>query len=136
MNQVLSSAPWTHLVALLSQGAAPQRGSEEDRKLRRQQTSTGTRWPRDVRIRILDRISDRCVTVDWCHPCSGHYGAQLWRECLASRSAVCALSGERIRRGDRVYKIARHLRKPTNAYAVLSAVHVDAILVSRSQFNR
>ncbi|EKS71948.1 hypothetical protein BURK_008936 [Burkholderia sp. SJ98] len=85
-------------------------------------------WPRDVRIRVLERPSPRTVSVAWGHPCSGYAGGQTWRRVMARKNGVCALSGERVLRGDPIYKLARSSERHNRADEVLLARHVDAIL--------
>lgn len=44
------------------------------------------------------------VVIRWHDSLSGCYGAQVWKRTTAKRRGWCALSGEEISRGDRIYR--------------------------------
>lgn len=134
MSQLNAISPWTHIIGLLSEIGRSSLGTGyyHARSKRAMQRSIA-RWPEDVKISVLDRVSDHSVAIAWCHACSGYYGSQVWRESISRGSAICALSGERVARGDRIYKLSRSKQAPSNARAVLLASHVDAILENRNE---
>ena len=55
-------------------------------------------------ITNVERRSRSTVVMNWTDATLGHYGEQLWSRSVARRKAVCALSGEPIKRGDSIYK--------------------------------
>ncbi|MGF6758078.1 hypothetical protein P3T16_005499 [Paraburkholderia sp. GAS42] len=65
--------------------------------------------------------------MDWADATLGHYGEQLWSLGVARRKAICALSGEPIKRGDSIYR-PRHMggKAPSNATAMILASFLDA----------
>ncbi|MGF6759426.1 hypothetical protein P3T16_006858 [Paraburkholderia sp. GAS42] len=56
----------------------------------------------------------------WVEPGRCHYGEQGWRRRSAHTSRTCALSRQKIRRGDAVFKPAER-PAPSNAAAMISA---------------
>lgn len=136
MNPVDSNPAWGHIISLLFEASTEStnvRGERSYGRNRKKQASIP--WPDDVKIRVLDRVSAKSVSITWCHPCSGYYGSQVWREAVARTSGVCALSGEPVARGDRIYRLARTHQNPSNALAVLLASQVDAILDRRQKLD-
>jgi hypothetical protein len=77
--------------------------------------------PRSALVSILERRSPTSVSICWCDATSGRYGDQLWKLRIARGSAICALTGARIRRGDPVYRPCVRGRCPTNADQSISA---------------
>jgi Domain of unknown function (DUF3331) len=68
----------------------------------------------------IERRSDRTIAVSWADATFGHYGEQLWIFSIARKTAVCALTGNIVRRGDAVYRprmTASHV--PPNAQAMI-----------------
>jgi hypothetical protein len=54
-------------------------------------------------VTLVERLSPTTIVLRWCSR-YGHYGDQVW-VCRAARSAgVCAITGNRIRRGEVVYR--------------------------------
>jgi hypothetical protein len=82
---------------------------------------------REPRVNIIERISATRLVVCWCDATSGRYGEQSWKLCAARNGAVCALSGARIRRGDKVYRPwSRGQKKPVNAnQSILASAVTD-----------
>ncbi|WJF91490.1 DUF3331 domain-containing protein [Paraburkholderia bonniea] len=72
-----------------------------------------------VRIEILER-SDTALVIRWVEPGRCHYGEQRWRRRSAHKSGTCAVSRQKIRRGDAVFKPAER-PAPSNATAMISA---------------
>jgi hypothetical protein len=81
----------------------------------------------EPRVNIIERISATRLVVCWCDATSGRYGEQSWKLCAARNGAVCALSGARIRRGDKVYRPwSRGQKKPVNAnQSILASAVTD-----------
>lgn len=80
-----------------------------------------------VSVKIIDRPSSTTATVSWSDPTSGYYGDQVWRSGVARGEGLCAVSAQRIRRGDAVYKPRVSRLAPANADAmILSSVILNA----------
>ena len=78
-------------------------------------------------ITLIRRHDPESITVCWSDATYGRYSDQLWRVCTARRSAVCALTGEKIRRGDAVFRPSPNRRhRPANADAMILASKLDA----------
>jgi hypothetical protein len=77
-------------------------------------------------VKVLDRPSDRTVTISWRESTLCHYNDQIWRAGIAKHSGTCALSGMHIERGDHVYRPIPTRPTPINANAmILSAAIAD-----------
>ncbi|WP_429344609.1 DUF3331 domain-containing protein [Paraburkholderia sp. GAS42] len=78
-------------------------------------------------IADIERRSRGTIAMDWADATLGHYGEQLWSLGVARRKAICALSGEPIKRGDSIYR-PRHMggKAPSNATAMILASFLDA----------
>jgi hypothetical protein len=77
-------------------------------------------------ITLIRRYDQESISVCWSDPTYGRYSDQLWRVCTARRSAVCALTGEKIRRGDAVFRPSPNRRhRPANADAMILASKLD-----------
>jgi hypothetical protein len=77
-------------------------------------------------ITLIRRYDQESISVCWSDPTYGRYSDQLWRVCTARRSAVCALTGEKIRRGDAVFRPCPNRRhRPANADAMILASKLD-----------
>jgi len=77
-------------------------------------------------ITLIRRHDKENISVCWSDPTYGRYSDQLWRVCTARRSAICALTGEKIRRGDAVFRPSPNRRhRPANADAMILASKLD-----------
>jgi hypothetical protein len=82
----------------------------------------------EARINIIERLSPTRLVVCWCDATTGRYGEQPWKLCAARNKSVCALSGAKISRGDKVYRPwSRGQRKPANANQSILASAVGDI---------
>ncbi|WP_259294862.1 DUF3331 domain-containing protein [Paraburkholderia sp. DHOC27] len=72
-----------------------------------------------LKVSLIERTTSSTVTIAWRDPTSCFYGAQIWRAANAKVSGVCALSGQRIRRGDRIFHPHRSKPAPVNARAMI-----------------
>jgi hypothetical protein len=77
-------------------------------------------------VRVTGRPSSTTATVVWRDSTSGCYEDQIWRGVVARTSGVCAVTGRRIRRGDRVYRPRATRPAPTNANAMILSDVVEA----------
>jgi Domain of unknown function (DUF3331) len=79
----------------------------------------------DVRtytVTIVEELSNSLFALRWHDPTRCNYEEQIWALCFAPAAARCALSGERIRKGDPVYRPRiRGSFKPLNSEAVILA---------------
>ncbi|WP_408592210.1 DUF3331 domain-containing protein [Paraburkholderia tropica] len=97
-----------------------QRGSEESlipRLTRRGQESLGKPVTpgATARIEFIGCNSTRSLTIACRDSTAGHYGAQTWKLSRARQSGHCVLTGDRIRRGDDIYKPSTRGHFPHNA---------------------
>jgi hypothetical protein len=76
-------------------------------------------------VEVLERISSSTALVSWRDPTRCSYGWQMWRRGVSRRLGTCALSGNEIRPGDRVYQPRMHPR-PANASAMILAAHIES----------
>lgn len=81
-----------------------------------------------VSIEIIERLPNSFVTLSWHDPTLCNYEEQLWAPTSAHRSGRCALTGQRIRAGVRVYVPRTHRREPPlNARAMILASALDHV---------
>jgi hypothetical protein len=117
--------PWVQTIQLLSSGSRYSDAHIETMSAADQGMSSGckmtartSRSPHLV-VRLIERTTSSTVTLAWRDSTSCFYGAQSWRAATARNSGVCALSGARIRRGDRIFHPQRSKPAPVNAYAMI-----------------
>ncbi|WP_321803457.1 DUF3331 domain-containing protein [Burkholderia sp. BCC1993] len=55
-------------------------------------------------IAVIERLSSSMISVSWSDSRSGRYTEQIWCSSRARAPAVCALTGDAIERGDRVFR--------------------------------
>ena len=75
-------------------------------------------------VKVLDRPSDRTVTISWRESTLCHYNDQIWRAGIAKHSGTCAVSGMHIERGDHVYRPIPTRPTPINANAMILAAAI------------
>jgi len=59
-----------------------------------------------ITIRFLEKPSKKHLLVSWREQAKCNYTEQLWTLRKAAKATTCALSGEKIKRGDYVYRPA------------------------------
>jgi hypothetical protein len=108
--------PWTQVVSLLSHLSSSDDGvfaatfGEVSRSGRMAHAGQrGYRRPtladrHHIRITVIERQDDASALVSWCDPTLCHYVDQVWTRVTARHCGYCALSGERIQKGDSVFK--------------------------------
>jgi hypothetical protein len=98
------------------------RGASESASRRREMARS---WDAQG-ITLIRRHDRESITVCWSDATYGRYSDQLWRVCTARRSSICALTGEKIRRGDAVFRPSPNRRhRPANADAMILASKID-----------
>ena len=126
--------PWTHVVSLLSHLASegyvvdgePWRAVCWQRPAHRGKLSEpdparsiGGSGGRITAIETQDGIS---ALVSWCDPTMCHYVDQTWTRVIARTCGYCALTGQRIQRGDLVFKPrGRGRHRPVNCDEMILA---------------
>jgi len=80
-----------------------------------------------LKVSLIERTTSSTVTIAWRDPTSCFYGAQIWRIASAKVSGICALSGQRIRRGDRIFHPRPCKPAPVNARAMILESALNAI---------
>ncbi|WP_425497899.1 DUF3331 domain-containing protein [Paraburkholderia ultramafica] len=92
---------------------------------------------RTVTVKLVERISERALTVNWRDATWCCYVEQRWSLGVACRRGRCALSGTVIRNGDRIFSPRTGRCKPTNADAMMLASAIDAVMpVHASEHSR
>jgi hypothetical protein len=89
---------------------------------------------RHATVNVLEQASPSTVIVSWHDPTRCSYSFQLWRRFDATRRGTCALSGNIINAGDRIYKPFSKTR-PVNASAMMLASEVESRLALESPEN-
>ncbi len=56
-----------------------------------------------ITIKFLEKLSEKSLLLSWREPARCNYTEQLWVLYKAPAETTCAVTGERIRRGERVY---------------------------------
>jgi hypothetical protein len=117
--------PWVQTIRLLSSGPRyPDAGVNTMPLSKRGRTCgcdviASTGCSPHLKVSLIERTTSSTVTIAWRDPTSCFYGAQIWRIASARVSGVCALSGQRIRRGDRIFHPRRSNPAPVNARAMI-----------------
>jgi hypothetical protein len=144
MNEQLSLSAWQSTLALLerisSNAPASPKGRREgsegtDGSSARTRGKCATK-PASAHLEIIERHSADIITLSWCDATTGRYGEQRWKLMRSRASGVCVLSGERIRRGDLVYRPCTRGHTPSNANWMLLASAIanepcDALLAAQ-----
>lgn len=131
MNPIHTKSVWQQMISMLCQTGQYSREDTPSTVGIRRSTSTGRYSPEDLNIRILERMSGHTVSISWGHSCAGYFGLQTWREARSRKSGVCALSGDSIAPGDKIYKLFRPASAAHGRNESLLASHVEAILAAR-----
>jgi hypothetical protein len=125
--------PWVQTIQLLSSeprypdaGDDPAPVEKREPSYGRHVTSSASCSPH-LRVSLVERTTSSTVTIAWRDPTSCFYGAQIWRAASAKVSGICALSGQRIRRGDRIFHPHRTKPTPVNARAMILESALNAI---------
>ncbi|WP_321916171.1 MULTISPECIES: DUF3331 domain-containing protein [unclassified Paraburkholderia] len=123
--------PWAHVVSGLL--ASPASRTSVSRR------ASATRTRNDLRpaddntyasctVTIEERLANSSFTLSWSDPTRCSYREQVWKRAIARKSGVCVLSGERIKRGDAVFRpLARRYMVPLNSGAMILAVSLEAL---------
>jgi hypothetical protein len=125
--------PWVQTIRLLSSGLrCPDAGGAMTSAAKQNASSGYDLTPSTNRslypvVRLIERTTSSTVTIAWGDSTSCFYGAQKWRAATARISGVCALSGARIRRGDRIFHPQRSKPTPVNARAMILESALNAI---------
>jgi hypothetical protein len=132
MDRVQSARAWTHVIGSLSgTTGAPVQTQYWSQASATHAGKSDCRWPSDVKIRIVERVTDSTVTVAWSHSCQGSFGAQVWRESVSHSAQVCAFSGDPIARGDAIYKPVRPAANSVTARLVILKMHLEALIAAQ-----
>jgi hypothetical protein len=124
--------PWVQTIRLLSpEPRCPEVKGDKPPVVKRAapfgSKGTITERPAQLLVSLVERTTSSTVTIAWRDPTSCFYGAQIWRVANAKVSGICALSGVRIRRGDRIFHPQRTKPIPVNARAMILESALNAI---------
>ncbi|MDE1183749.1 DUF3331 domain-containing protein [Paraburkholderia sp.] len=73
-------------------------------------------------ITAIEPQNDASMLVSWCDPTMCHYVDQVWISVTARSGGYCALTGNRIRRGDSIFKPrSRGAHRPVNCNEMILA---------------
>ena len=125
--------PWIQTIRLLSSELrCPDAGADTTPVAKRgtsygcEATSSTSHLPH-LKVSLIERTTSFTVSIAWRDPTSCFYGAQIWRVASAKVSGICALSGQRIRRGDRIFHPQLSKPAPVNARAMILESALNAI---------
>jgi hypothetical protein len=77
---------------------------------------------RGSKITSIERQDDASALVSWCDPTMCHYVDQVWIQVTARHGGYCALTGQRIERGNAIFKPrARGQKRPANCDEMILA---------------
>jgi hypothetical protein len=117
--------PWQYTLHALSGGCVLRELPREDASISASMRRGAAGQPlcsRHGHLAIVEMWSENLVSVSWSDPTSGRYSEQPFRLCIARRAGVCALTGERIQRGDKVYRpLSPKLRALSTGCCVLAS---------------
>lgn len=133
-NNYACSDPWTHTVRLLKTSVDLTDDGDLTDRLRKS-TFQATGSPEHTKVLVTGRSTDRSVTVTWCNPTIGYYGAQTWFLTSAHEAGICQMSGDEIHRGDAVYRPRSGSSPPVNVKAMILASRVELPAVEDAPAN-
>ena len=125
--------PWVRTIQLLSSEPRYPDVGDDPAPVAKRNTSHGCKLTSSIscsshlKVSVVERTTSSSVTIAWRDATSCFYGAQIWRVASARVSGICALSGQRIRRGDRIFHPHRSKPMPVNARAMILESALDAI---------
>jgi len=125
-----SRNPWAHVVSGLL--ASPASRTSVSRRAPAVRTRSDLRDAdhntyASCTVTIEERLANSSFTLSWSDPTRCSYREQVWKRAIARKSGICVLSGERIKRGDAVFRpLARRYKIPLNSEAMILAASLDA----------
>jgi Domain of unknown function (DUF3331) len=137
----MPKAAWSHTVDLLTAGLQPVPKPEAAVACRARSVGRVARAGQPcieetldnsrstTRFEILEWTPGNSLVVCWCDPTAGRYGEQSWKLSVARGVSICAFSGKRIKRGDKIFRPYWRGAKPANAEQSIlaSALEQDAL---------
>jgi hypothetical protein len=111
-HQFYQLDPWSHTLAMIDRSSGLRLSDPRSRPESKKRRGAVRQASRDGRkacatIRILERLSTSTVSLSWRDPTSINYGEQVWWMGCARKGGHCAVSGERIVRGQSIYRPKR-----------------------------
>lgn len=83
--------------------------------------------PPAATVIVHGRASPITITVSWADATACRYLEQTWREGVARRAGLCALSNEPVRIGDPVYRPIPVAPRPSNHSSMILSSVVDRL---------
>ncbi|REG49038.1 uncharacterized protein DUF3331 [Paraburkholderia sp. BL6669N2] len=127
--------PWRQTVLMLSRGPEHSESSgafpEKNSRSSIRAPTSGTSRSLYVFVSFLERSTPSSVTLAWRDPTSCFYGEQIWRVADARVAGICALSGQLIVRGDRIYHPRQSKPQPANAGAMILESVLNLLMPSQ-----
>jgi hypothetical protein len=125
-RNVGSDDPWLHAIKMLkrSNNASFQRsGSAPVQPPALALPRQNDHRQKNTFVKVLEKPTNTTATVAWFDSTACHYGDQSWLLRVARSNGICALTGEPVRKGDRVYQPRKSGHRPCNANEmILSSV--------------
>ncbi|OXJ25456.1 hypothetical protein CFB82_37415 [Burkholderia sp. HI2714] len=121
---------WRHMMHSLnacSDGARINRQRKDGALDSRRKMTSGDRSRCSATIDILDQPTSSTLVLSWRDSTGGHYGYQNWQKGFARRPGLCAMSGMPITPGDEIFRPSVRHGRPTNASAMILAIHIACI---------
>jgi hypothetical protein len=95
-------------------------------------TQVNTEAP-PVQVSIVERLTERTLSVNWSDARLGHHADQIWRISVARGDARCVLTGMSIRRGDAVFRPRLFgTTRPANSHWMILASAASDYLRNRT----
>ncbi|WP_429300736.1 DUF3331 domain-containing protein [Paraburkholderia sp. GAS199] len=134
-NLHANTDPWIHIMRVLRCGRDVTNRAEFLGKTKKTPCPVlGS--PSNTKVSVTGRSTDRTLTVMWCNPTIGYYGAQTWCMSFAQEAGICQMSGEQIYRGDCVFRPRCGSTPPVNANAMILAKHVHLPAIDEAPVKR
>jgi hypothetical protein len=121
MDSAMDSV-WDHVIRALRHGPDTPPRHEETRRGRGRDAHTPSC---NAQIEVLERLSDRTITILWQDATRCRYVDQVWTRCRARASGRCAITGAAIGRDDIVFKPRSRSAFPGNARAMILASVIE-----------
>jgi len=118
--------PWLHAIKMLkcsNNSSFERSGSTHVQPLTCSSPRQNAHRQKNTFVKVLEKPTSTTATVAWFDSTSCHYGDQSWSLRVARSNGICALTGEPVRKGDRVYQPRKSGYRPRNANEmILSSV--------------
>jgi Domain of unknown function (DUF3331) len=134
-RQPIGVDPWTRTLAALSMFSNPPQDRPWETSFadfqatrKRVRVAADNLQPPTLKLTVLEYLANSLVVISWHDPTLCNYEEQVWSPALSRCSGRCALSGQRIVRGDAVYKPRTRGRvAPLNGDAMILSTELKKV---------